>query len=130
MRVLLRTRGTVSDYYYAAFRKLGRGLEKCRAAGPLVWGCDRLCARFDLTISAGRLAKVGYRCATCVTLVALCEHIAELAAGQDLEQARTLTERDLIGLHPEIPPARHDRAALAVAAFHAALPAASTANNL
>jgi hypothetical protein len=68
----------------------------------------------------GRIEAVAYRCTTCFTLVGLCEHLAELAAGTTLRDPSGWTAERLLSLHPEIPGSRRDRAALAVAALQSA----------
>lgn len=67
-----------------------------------------------------RIATVQYRCTTCFTLVALCEHLAELVRGVSPEAAAGWTPERLLSLHPEIPVYRRDRAKLAVAAMQSA----------
>lgn len=69
----------------------------------------------------GCINEVEYRCTTCMTLVAFCEHVAEQLRGATLEQARALSAGELLNRHPEVPPIRHSRAYPAVAAAHAAL---------
>lgn len=69
----------------------------------------------------GCVLSTGYRCTTCFTLVALCEHIAGLLPGMDIEVARAFAPAQLLALHPEIPPERHHRATLAIAALRSAL---------
>ncbi|HYP08952.1 MAG TPA: iron-sulfur cluster assembly scaffold protein [Bryobacteraceae bacterium] len=79
-------------------------------------------AGFALSLDAnGRIAAVDYRCTTCMTLVALCEHVAEQLRGATLEQALSLSAGELLCRHPEVPTIRRSRAHLAVAAAHAAL---------
>jgi NifU-like protein involved in Fe-S cluster formation len=78
-------------------------------------------AVFNLDVDRRRIATARYRCTTCVTLVALCEHLTDLLPGMTLEQARSFTAAELLRLHPEIPPGQRDRAVLAVAAAHSAL---------
>lgn len=70
---------------------------------------------------AKRIDIVDYRCTTCVTLVALCEHLAEELRNSTIEFARSLTAGQILALHPEIPSSRGSRAQLAVDAVHAAL---------
>jgi len=122
----LQTRGTVFDYFQSAFRRLPLHAEPAVRLGPLVLGPDRLCAAFHVPHEAGRIERVAYRCTSCATLVALCEHLSELASGRTLAEARRLDASALLALHPEIPAGRRDRSALAVAAFHAALPLETT----
>lgn len=84
-------------------------------------------AAFNFRIgSAQRIAQIDYRCTTCVTLVALCEHLAEHLEGETVQQARTLTAETLLALHPEIPACRTSRAQLALAAVRAGLENASS----
>jgi hypothetical protein len=71
--------------------------------------------------STERIDIIDYRCTTCVTLVALCEHLAEELRDSTVEFARSLTAAKILALHPEIPLSRGSRAHLAVAAVHAAL---------
>jgi NifU-like protein involved in Fe-S cluster formation len=76
---------------------------------------------FWIDSSNGRIAGVYYRCTTCFTLLALCEHVAELVTGMDIESARAFTPDQVLALHPEIPPERHYRATLAITALRSAL---------
>jgi hypothetical protein len=79
-------------------------------------------AAFVLGIGAlERIESVEYRCTTCVTLVALCEHLAQELRGSTIQQARSFTAERLLTLHPEIPSVRSSRAQLALAAVRAAL---------
>lgn len=83
---------------------------------------DGLQAAFSIGICGiGRIERVDYRCTTCMTLVALCEHVAEQLFGATLEEARTLDADQLLKLHPEIPVSRRCRARLALNAARAAL---------
>jgi NifU-like protein len=83
---------------------------------------DEAEAGFMIRLGAsGCIDEVEYRCTTCVTLVALCEHVAENLRGVGLDRARELTAADILRLHPEIPYSRHSRAELATAAVHAAI---------
>ena len=109
-------RRTVHDYFVQAMRR-GRGT-RCKT---LVFDRDGNCAGFALEAFDGRIHTAGYRATTCATLVALCEHLAELALGMTLQEATSLEAQCLLALHPEIPPSRYDRAGLVVAAFRAAL---------
>ena len=83
---------------------------------------DGLQAAFAIRLcDAGRIERVEYRCTTCMTLVALCEHVAEQLLGATLEEARALDAGQLLKQHPEIPPSRRSRAHLALNAARAAL---------
>jgi len=69
----------------------------------------------------GRIEAVDYRCTTCMTLVAMCEHVAEALCGATVDEALKLSAGDLLHWHPEVPPVRHSRANLAIAAAQLAL---------
>jgi len=114
--------GTIHDYFRRALWKPGFAAPAGPAA-PLSLR-DGNCAAFRLVIAGGRVASARYRCTSCVTLVALCEHLAEVVTGMPLEEAERLRPEHLLGLHPEIPDAKRDRAVLAVQAMRAALTAA------
>jgi hypothetical protein len=92
-------------------------------ADPQRWvSQDDATAGFHLDVGKhGRIELAEYRCTTCMTLVAMCEHVAERLRGATLEQARSFSALDLLNQHPEVPPMRRSRAYLAVAAAHAAL---------
>ena len=110
---------TLHDYFEAAYRN---PRPRNGASGATVRGQDGLQAAFIIKISGNRLTGAAYHCSTCVTLVALCEHLAGLIAGRTVSEARRWTAGDLLAMHPEIPPERLDRAHLAIAALRAALP--------
>lgn len=83
---------------------------------------DDATAAFEFDISVdGRIEKVRYRCTTCMTLVALCEHVAQDLQGASIEEVTDLTADGVLNQHPEIPSVRRSRAQLAVAAAHAAM---------
>jgi NifU-like protein involved in Fe-S cluster formation len=83
---------------------------------------DEVQAGFVIRIaSTDRIETVQYRCTTCVTLMAMCEHIVEDLQGSTVAEARTLTAERILAQHPEIPPSRRSRAHLAAAAAQAAL---------
>jgi hypothetical protein len=114
-------RRTVHDYFEAAYRGLGARSSAKGKPGPVVFGPDGLRAEFSVGVDASRVRTVSYRCTTCVTLVAMCEHLTELVSGLAISEANRWTAEGLLALHPEIPAERRERAHLAVAAFHAAL---------
>lgn len=107
-----------------------RGLVRARSPELAIRGEGRtdpasgLAARFSIEVGDGTVRRVGFRASTCVTLVAYCEALAERATGLRLDEAARLGAAQLIDLLPGVPPLRRDRAALAVAAFRAALAAA------
>jgi hypothetical protein len=93
--------------------------------GPAVHDAEGNCATFWIEASGGRIASIQFKCTTCFTLVALCQHLAEASGALTLEEAGAITAEDLLRFHPEIPQERRDRASLAVEAFRAALTARS-----
>ena len=108
---------TVYDYFQQALRRPSSGV----AAGPMVRDAEDNLAVFHVTHKDGRIAGATFRATTCVTLLALCEHLCHLAEGLTIKDAEAVDAGRLLALHPEIPPARHNRAELAVRAFHQAL---------
>jgi NifU-like protein involved in Fe-S cluster formation len=82
-------------------------------------------ARFSVEVADGRIVAAGFRASSCATLIAYCEFIAEVAPGFRLEIARGLTAANLVEGLPGVPALKHERAVLAVAAFRAAVAAAS-----
>jgi len=113
-------RRTVHDYFGQAYFRLARNGVRPGLRGPLICGPDGICAAFALETERDRITRVDYRCATCVTLVALCEHLAELASAMTVDEAARYKPRFLLDHHPEIPPERRDRAFVAVEAFRSA----------
>jgi hypothetical protein len=112
--------GTIHDYFRKAMHS-PRTAAREDGSGPVVSGPDGLCAAFDLEIEQPSIVRASYRCTTCVTLVALCEHLAELAAGRTVEDALGLDPEILLRFHPEVPVERRDRAALASTALRMAI---------
>ena len=111
-----------------------RGLRRSRQAPLAIQGethrdANGFTASFSLAAHGGVLGKIGFKASTCVTLVAYCELIAELTAGQDIAQAARLSPSDLVAELPNVPALKRDRAPLAIAAFRDALAAASTLSN-
>jgi len=107
-----------------------RGLRRNRAAPLATRGAPCIdaegnVAQFSLDLAGSRIAAVGFRATTCATLVAYCELIAETVPGFELEIARAFSARDLIDALDGVPEFKRGRAALAIAAFRAALDAAS-----
>jgi NifU-like protein involved in Fe-S cluster formation len=96
--------------------------ERPIAPGPMVIAPDGLSVRFDIELdSASCLTGVQFRCTTCATMLALCEHLAEMVAGLPASEALQITPQHLLELHNEIPEERRDRAALAVAGLRLAV---------
>jgi hypothetical protein len=90
-------------------------------SGDLVASGDGNSARFYIEAERGWILRASYRCTSCMTLVALCEHAAELASGTRLQIATAITGEILLALHPEIPAVRQDRANLAASALLSAI---------
>ncbi len=111
----------VHEYFRQAWRRLATRTDLNGCRGPIVFGPDGLCAAFEVCLEQGRIARADYRCTTCVTLVALCEHLSELAVGMHADDISRLRPELLLERHPEVPPGRQDRAALALTAFTAAV---------
>lgn len=75
---------------------------------------------FWVSSQGGRITAAQYQSSSCVTLIALCEHLSHLMPGLTFAEAASITPFDLLRLHPEIPAERRDRAALAIAAARSA----------
>lgn len=105
---------------------LERGLRTRRApplpyAGEWVETPQGLRARFSLAIRDATIAEARFEATPCATLVAYCAALAECETGRPLHSAPGLDAEALVALLHGVPPARQDRAALAVAALRAAL---------
>jgi hypothetical protein len=108
-----------------------RGLRRNRAAplpieGAALTDADGNAARFSLDVAGGKIVGAAFRASSCATLIAYCEYIAEAVPGFRLEIARDLTATNLVEGLPGVPALKRGRAVLAVAAFRAALAAASS----
>jgi hypothetical protein len=107
-----------------------RGYRRNRAAAPLQIQGARCTdtegngARFSLDAAEGKIIGVGFRATTCATLIAYCEYIAEVVPGCRLDISKELTAAELAASVLGVPPLKHVRAVLAIAAFRAALAAA------
>jgi NifU-like protein involved in Fe-S cluster formation len=114
---------TVTELFERGFR---RQREAPRAiVGALCSGAENNTATFSLDIVDDRIAAVGFHASCCATLIAYCEYIAEIAPGFRLELARGLTAANLVDSVPGVPALKRDRAVLAIAAFRAAVFAAT-----
>ena len=107
------------DYFQRAFRRDTEA--RAGVAGSLIHGADGNCAVFWLDTAQGMISSVHYRCTTCVTLLAFCEHLSELAIGMPIERAFQYHPDQLLALHPDVPQYRTDRAKLASEAFRSAV---------
>ena len=114
-------RRDVHYYFQQALRRQSRRSALQCVSFPLM--TSRPAFPFSMAPGSGATieADVEYRCTTCITLVAICEHIAEEWRGATVRRARSLTAERILEQHPEIPPNRHSRAYLAAAAAKAAL---------
>ena len=111
--------GTIYDYFQRACH---RGLEDPRGeAGQTIYDSDGNSAVFWLEMARSRVAGVQYKCTTCITLLALCEHLCEILVGKSVSELREFKAEDLLAYHPEIPPERQDRAQLAIDALQSAV---------
>jgi NifU-like protein involved in Fe-S cluster formation len=107
-----------------------RGFRRTRAAARAIVGASCTDAEdnnaaFSLDVADGKVTAVSFHASCCATLIAYCEYIAEVAPGLRLELARELTAANLVNSVPGVPALKHDRAVLAIAAFRAALFAAT-----
>lgn len=108
----------VYDLFHQALRHNRR---EPQTWGPTLQASDGVTASFALELQDGRLSAVSYRATTCITLVALCELLAQQATGLTIAEAQSLDAAWLLQAIPEIPQARQPRAELAAEAFHASL---------
>ncbi|MEO8131848.1 MAG: iron-sulfur cluster assembly scaffold protein [Bryobacteraceae bacterium] len=110
---------TTYDYFQRAFRRGAQA--RAGTSGMLIQAADGNCAIFWLDAAEGVIRGARYRCTTCVTLLAFCEHLSELAVGTRLEQALRISSGHLLALHKDVPHYKADRATLASEAFHSAV---------
>lgn len=105
---------------------LERGLRTRRAPplphlGEWVETPQGLRARFSLAIHGDTLVEVRFEATPCATLVAYCQALADHEAGRPLHATPSQDANTLVTRLAGVPPARQDRAILAVAALRAAL---------
>ncbi len=112
--------GTIYDYFVRACRRPIPPESERGLAGDTVENTNGYYARFWIDAPRGRVQNIHYSATSCATLLAICEHIAELAAGQDLTGESAVSVDQLLHLHPEVPPEKRESVILAVTAFHAA----------
>ncbi|MGH9632557.1 MAG: iron-sulfur cluster assembly scaffold protein [Bryobacteraceae bacterium] len=111
--------GKIHDYFErACLRKLDplRGRK-----GEVVYDSDGNCAVFWIESKAERIRSAQYRCTTCATLVAFCEHLSELVVGMKIEEAGQYSAEKLLSLHAEVPEMRKSRALLVIGAMRSAV---------
>ena len=85
------------------------------ARAPALW------AAFSVRVEAGRIAALGFSCASCTTLIACCQALAELNGGCPLEAPCVADGVALWSALPGLAIDKRDRADLAAAALRAAL---------
>ena len=78
-------------------------------------------ARFSLAVRDGTIAEARFEATPCATLVAYCQALAEYAADCPLDATPGLDAEALVASLEGVPPARQDRAVIAVAALRATL---------
>jgi NifU-like protein involved in Fe-S cluster formation len=110
---------SVYDYFTTALRRTVP--EVSSRSGDIVRSADDAAAVFSIKTVDHRIEIVNYKCSTCVTLVGFCEHLCELIKGRRVTEAGAVTAADLLALHREVPPERHNRADLAIQALHSAV---------
>jgi hypothetical protein len=121
-------RRTVSDLFDRGSRRSRQAPQPYR--GGELRDANELTARFSIAGTEDTIANIGFQTSVCVTLIAYCELIAELANGLAFADAAQLTPRDLVAELPGVPPFKRDRAVLAIAAFRSAIAAATLRQSL
>jgi NifU-like protein involved in Fe-S cluster formation len=112
-------RASTHDYFQKAFRR--RVQNPPGSAGSVVEGADSNSAVFWVAATEGVIGEAHYRCTTCATLLAFCQHLSELAIGMTLRQAMEYQAANLLAQHPDVPEYKADRAKLAADAFRSAV---------
>jgi hypothetical protein len=107
---------TIYDYFERACRR-----PLAPVAGEPIRDDEGNCAAFSIGFADGRVATVSYRCTTCATLIALCEHLSELVTGLDAASVLRMKPEVLLVLHPEVPESKRAAAAIALKALQNAL---------
>jgi len=116
-------RRVVSDLFDRGYRR--NRFDPLPFEGAELRDTNDLTARFSLGLENGAIESARFRISTCITLIAYCELITELAAGKTVREAAALSEEELVAALPDVHPMKRDRASLAINAFRAALAAAS-----
>lgn len=115
-------RRVVSDLFDRGYRR--NRLIPFTLEGAELRDTNDLSARFSLDLAGGAIKGIRFRVSTCITLIAYCELITELAAGKSAREAAALSESELVAALPDVHAMKRDRASLAINAFRAALAAA------
>jgi NifU-like protein involved in Fe-S cluster formation len=118
-----KPRRTVSDLFDRGYKR--NRLPSFAIEGAELHGENDLSARFSLDLKNGMIESARFRASTCITLIAYCELLAELATGKTPRGAVRISEAELAAALPDVPAIKRDRAPLAINAFRAALAAAS-----
>ena len=92
-----------------------------RRGGRPIRARDGTGAIFDIDAVDGRIAGVRFRADSCVTLIAYCERLAEISSGLSVGEGHRIDSETLIASLDGVPRAKRPRAALAIAAWNAAL---------
>jgi hypothetical protein len=117
---------SVHDIYFYFQRACRRELHELHGVcGARCEDDDGNTAVFAIEAEGVNISRIGYRCTTCCTLVAVCEHLTDLLRGKPLSEAENYSGSDLLELHPEIAPSHRKRAALAAEAVRSAAQAAT-----
>jgi len=112
-------RRTVGELFERGFRRMRES--PLPVEGETCADGDDNQARFSMDLRDGRIAALGFRASPCATLIAYCELICETAPGLSPDLAGAMTPRQLTDTLEGVPALKQDRAALAIAAFRAAL---------
>lgn len=110
---------TPFDYFQRGLA--ARRLQPLPRPGPRIGAGDGLWASFSVRLDRGHIVDVRFACASCTTLIACCEALAELNRGCPLDSVCVLDAETLWQRVPGMPRGKWDRAELAVAALSAAL---------
>lgn len=118
----------------SASELFSRGFRRNREAplaieGAPIADAEGQSASFSLALAGQTIAEIRFRATTCATLIAYCEYLAETLAGLTPSLALAFSSQDLAAAVPGVPAQKQVRAILAVAAFRAALAAASETVN-
>ena len=114
---------TTYEYFERACRRAHEPLRG--RAGEQITGDDGNCAVFWIEARDGRITGAQYKCTTCSTLIALCEHLSELVIGLEPAAVLDMTEEQIIALHAGIPEAKLRTVALALGALKSAVQGAN-----
>jgi predicted HD phosphohydrolase len=90
-------------------------------SGKVVRSRNGLFAQFHIETESAHVMSVRYYCATCVSLVAYCERLSDLAENRTLKEAIGISQTELVEFFPEVPQYKRDRASLALRALQRAV---------